>query len=56
MHGSLKEILKNSKVEMKVGVEHFLSTTFNYFYITIWFCIKLEDALEVFPMFIPEIS
>jgi hypothetical protein len=46
--------IDNSKVEMKVGVEHFFSMTFNYFYITIWFCMKLGDALEVFPMLIPE--
>jgi len=46
--------INNSKVEVKVGVEHFLSTTFNYFYVAIWFCMKLEDALEVFPMFILE--
>jgi hypothetical protein len=46
--------INNSKVEVKVGVEHFLFTLFNYFYITIWFSMKLEDALEVLPMLIPE--
>ncbi len=43
-----------SKVEMKVGVEHFLFKVFNYFYIVIWFCMKLEDVLEVLPMLIPK--
>jgi hypothetical protein len=41
---------------MEVGarVEHFLFKVFNYFYIVIWFYMKLEDGLEVFPMFIPQ--
>jgi hypothetical protein len=49
-----ERIINNSKVEVKVGMEHFLSMLFNYFYITIWFGMKLEDALEVLPMFISE--
>ncbi len=41
-------------MELKVGVEHFLFTTFNYFYIGIWSCMKLKDVVEVLPMLVPE--
>jgi hypothetical protein len=41
-------------MEVLAGVEHFLLKASNYFYITIWFYVKLEDVLEVFPMLIPK--
>jgi hypothetical protein len=41
-------------MEVKVGVEHFLSQVFKYFYIAIWSCMKLEDVLEVLPMLMPK--
>jgi hypothetical protein len=40
--------------KVKVGAEQFFSQVFKYFYIAIWSCMKLEDVLEVLPMFIPE--
>jgi hypothetical protein len=43
-----------SKVEVRIRMEHFLSHVFKYFYIAIWFYMKLEDVLKVLPMFIPE--
>jgi hypothetical protein len=46
--------IDKSKVEVKARVKYFLFNAFNYFYIPIWSCMKLEDVLEVFPMFIPE--
>ncbi len=41
-----------SKVEVRVGVKHFLAHAFEKFYIAIWSCMKLEDVFEVFPMLI----
>ncbi len=43
-----------AKVEVKVGVEDFLAKAFEKFYIAMWSCMKLEDVLEVLPMFMPE--
>jgi len=47
--------IDRNKVEVRVGVENFLSIVLKYFYITIWSCMKLEDMLEVLPMLIPKI-
>jgi hypothetical protein len=47
--------IDKSKMEVKARVKTFLFNAFNYFYIAIWSCMKLEDVLEVLPMFIPEI-
>jgi len=52
MHELLEEIL--IRVKVKVGVEHFLSISINYFYIRIWSCMKLEDVLRVFPTLVPD--
>jgi len=46
--------IDRSIMEVKVGVEHFLSQVFKYFYIAIWSCMKLEDVLEVLPMLMPK--
>ncbi len=43
-----------AKVEVKVGVEDFLVKAFEKFYVAIWSCMKLEDVLEVLPMFMPK--
>ncbi len=43
-----------AKVEVRAGVEDFLAKAFEKSYITIWFCMKLEDVLEVLPMFMLE--
>jgi hypothetical protein len=37
-------------VEVKARVEHFLSTTFEKFYIRISSCMKLKDVLKVLPI------
>jgi hypothetical protein len=38
-------------IEMsKMEMQHFLSHAFKYFYIAIWFCMKLEDVLKVLIM------
>ncbi len=39
---------------MKVAFKNFLSNAFNYFYIAISSCMKLEDVLEVIPRLIPK--
>jgi hypothetical protein len=57
MQGNAKVFGKNvdkTNVEIKVGVENFLSKAFQKFHIAIWSCMKLEDVLEVLPMFMPE--
>jgi hypothetical protein len=41
-------------VEFRARVEDFLTKAFEKFYITIWSCMKLEDVLEVLPMFMPK--
>jgi hypothetical protein len=46
--------IDKSKVEVRARVKNFLFNVFNYFYIAIWFCMKLEDVLKVHPMFILE--
>jgi hypothetical protein len=43
-----------TKVEIKVGVENFLKKAIQKFHIAIWFCMKLEDVLEVLPMLMLE--
>jgi hypothetical protein len=43
------------KVEVRIGVKHFLVHAIEKFYIAIWSCMKLEDVLEVSPMLIPDI-
>jgi hypothetical protein len=43
-----------AKVEVKVGVEDFLTKAFEKYYIVIWSCMKLEDVLKVLPMFMLE--
>jgi hypothetical protein len=48
-----KNIDKN-KVEVRVGVEHFLSNVLKKFYIAICSCMKLEDVLEVLMMLMLE--
>jgi hypothetical protein len=40
-------------VEVRVGVENFLAKAFEKFYVTSWFCMKLEDVLEALPMLMP---
>jgi len=44
--------IDSTKVEIRARMEHFLSTTFEHFYIRIWSCMKLEDVLKVLPMLI----
>jgi hypothetical protein len=46
--------IDNSKVEVRAGVEHFLSKAFKKFHITIWSCMRLVDVLEVFPLLMLE--
>jgi hypothetical protein len=46
--------IDKSKVEVRNGIEHFFLNVLKKFYIAIWSCMKLEDALEVFPMLMPE--
>jgi hypothetical protein len=50
----LEKNVDKTKVEIKVGVENFLNKAFQKFHIAIWFCMKLEDVLEVLPMLMPE--
>jgi hypothetical protein len=57
LQGNVRAFGRNvdkTKVELRVGVENFLPTTFQKFYITIWSCLKLEDVLEIFPMLMVE--
>jgi len=46
--------IDGSNVKVNVEVEHFLSMTFNYFYMGDESCMKLEDVLEVFRMLMLE--
>jgi hypothetical protein len=46
--------IDKNKVEVRIGVEHFISNVFKKFYIAIWPCMKLEDVLEVLPMLMLE--
>jgi hypothetical protein len=50
MHKCLEKNIDMSKVKVGVGVQHFFSQSFKYFYITIWSCMKLKDVLEVLPI------
>jgi len=43
-----------AKMEVKARVEDFLVKAFEKFYVTICSCMKLEDVLEVLPMFMLE--
>jgi hypothetical protein len=44
--------IDKGKVQVKVGMKHFLVHAFEKFYIVIWSCVKLEDVLKVLPMLI----
>jgi hypothetical protein len=46
--------IDKKKMEVKIGVEHFISQVFKYFYIVILSCMKLGKVLEVLPMFMCE--
>jgi len=46
--------VNKTKVKVKVGMENFLNKTFQKFHIVIWYCMKLEDVLEVLPMLMPK--
>jgi hypothetical protein len=57
LQGNVRMFGKNinkTKVKVRVGMENFLSKAFQKFHITIWFFMKLEDVLEVLPMFMLE--
>jgi hypothetical protein len=43
-----------AKMEVRARVEDFLVKSFEKFYVTICSCMKLEDVLEVLPMFMPK--
>jgi hypothetical protein len=42
--------IDKNKVEVRTGVEHFLSNVLKKLYIAIWSCMRLEDVWEVLPM------
>jgi hypothetical protein len=46
--------VNKTKVEVKSGIENFLSKAFQKFHIAIWSCMKFEDVLELFPMLVPK--
>ncbi len=41
------------KVEIIAGVQHFLIHAFKKFYIAIWFCMLIEDVMEVLTLLLP---
>jgi hypothetical protein len=43
-----------SKVEIKVGLNEFLSKTFANFHVAIWSCMLLKDVLELLPWLMPQ--
>jgi hypothetical protein len=50
--------LKNldiSKLEICVGVQDFISWTFEHFYIAIWLCMLLKNVLEILSLLMPKI-
>ncbi len=49
-----RNIVDKTKVEVKARMEIFLNKGFQKFHIVIWSCMKLEDVLEVLPMFMLE--
>jgi hypothetical protein len=59
LEGNARVFGKNvnkTRMEVRARVENFMSKTFQKFHIIIWSCMKLEDVLEVFPMFMPKVS
>jgi hypothetical protein len=46
--------IDKTKIEVKLGVEHFLANAFQKFYIIIWSCMKVKDVLKVLPMLMLE--
>ncbi len=57
LQGNARVFGKNvdkTKMEIRVGVENFLSNAFQMFHIAIWSCMKFEDVLEVLPMLMPK--
>jgi hypothetical protein len=41
------------RMEIIVGVQHFLIHAFKKFYIAIWFCMLIEDVMEVLTLLLP---
>jgi len=39
--------IDNNKLEVKVGVQHFLARAFKRFYIVVWPYMLIEDIMEV---------
>jgi hypothetical protein len=46
--------IDGSNVKVKIKVEHFFPTTFNYFYMGNGSCMKLENVLEIFQVLMLE--
>jgi hypothetical protein len=44
----------STKVEAKVGIQHFLIHAFKEFYIGIWFCMLIEDVMEVLTLLLAQ--
>jgi hypothetical protein len=58
LQGNVKLFGRNvdmAKVEVRARLEDFFAKVFENNYVTIWFCMKLEDVLEVLPMLMPKI-
>jgi hypothetical protein len=50
--------LKNlnvSKLEIRVGVQDFISWTIEHFYIAIWLCMLLKYFVEILSLLMPKI-
>jgi hypothetical protein len=46
--------IDNIKVEVRAGVQHFLTHAFKKFYIGIWSCMLIEDVMEVLTLLLPQ--
>jgi hypothetical protein len=47
--------IDKNKMKVRARVKFFLTTTFQKNYVVIWFCMKLEDVLEVLPLLMPNV-
>jgi hypothetical protein len=47
--------IDKNKRKVKARVKNFLATTFQKFYVVIWFRMKLEDVLDILPILMPNV-
>ncbi len=46
--------IDNTKMEARIGIQHFLTHAFKKFYIGIWSCVLIDDVMEVLTLLLQQ--